>query len=65
MGIVINPIRLHQDQELSGHAAKLMAHACYVFQLGGWRKLRREAEARNDFDMLDDLDRAYERIGLP
>lgn len=65
MGIVINPIRLHQDQELTGRAAKLMAHACYVFQLGGWRKMRREAEARNDFRTLDELDRAYERIGLP
>lgn len=65
MSVVIDPIRLHVDQELTGSAARLMAHACYVFQLGGWKKLRREAEARNDFRMLDELDRAYERIGLP
>ena len=65
MGTVIDPIRLHQDQELTGHAAKLMAHACYVFQLGGWWKLRREAEARNDFRTIDELDRIYTRIGLP
>lgn len=35
-----------------------------VFQLGAWRKRRREAEARNDFDELDRLDRDYERIGM-
>ena len=37
--------------------------AAYVFQLGDWRRRRREAEARNDFDALDRLDREYERIG--
>ena len=62
---MIDPIRLHETQELTGSPARGMAHACYVFQLGGWKKLRREAEARNDFEMLDHLDRAYERIGLP
>lgn len=41
-----------------------MARACYVFQLGAWRARRRIAEARNDFDTLDRLDREYELIGI-
>jgi hypothetical protein len=35
-----------------------------VFQLGDWRRRRREAEARNDFRALDALDQEYERIGM-
>lgn len=42
-----------------------MARACYVFELGNWFRRRREAEARNDFDTLDTLDRQFEMLGLP
>lgn len=41
----------------------LCCRASYVFQLGDWRRRRREAEARNDFEALDRLDYEYERIG--
>lgn len=37
--------------------------ASVTFQLGHWRARRRDAEARNDFDALDRLDREYEMIG--
>lgn len=35
-----------------------------IFQLGDWRRRRREAEERNDFRALDRLDQEYERIGM-
>lgn len=42
---------------------RVCCHASYVFQMGDWRRRRREAEARNDFAALDRLDQEYEMIG--
>ena len=61
--VVIDPVRLHFDSY--GDAGPVMARASYTFQLGAWRARRRIAEAANDFPMLDQLDREYERLGLP
>lgn len=43
---------------------RVCCRAAYVFQMGDWKRRRREAEARNDFDTLDRLDREYEMIGV-
>lgn len=41
----------------------LICKASYRFQMGDWRRRRRDAEARNDFQALDRLDHEYELIG--
>jgi hypothetical protein len=62
---VIDPIKLHHDQELDGDLARVMARAAYQFELGEWRRKWREAEAAGEYEYLDYLDRQYEKIGLP
>lgn len=37
--------------------------ASVTFQMGNWKARHRAAEARNDWDALDRLDREYEMIG--
>jgi hypothetical protein len=67
-GVVIDPFWLdiagRGDIELPKPFYAVVQRASYVFQLGDWKRQRREAEARNDFDALDRLDRAYEMIGV-
>jgi hypothetical protein len=68
-GVVIDPFWV----DIAGRGDKVKFHegfyrACCraspVFQLGDWKRRRRAAEARNDFDALDMLDREYEMIGV-
>ena len=67
-GVVIDPfwvdIAGRGDVEFPPSFYRVCCRASYVFQLGGWRARRRDAEARNDFDALDRLDREYEMIGV-
>ncbi len=66
-GVVIDPFWI----DIAARGALLIPdsfhrtceRASYVFHMGDWRRRRRDAEARNDFDALDRLDREYERIG--
>lgn len=37
----------------------------YAIELGRWRRDWREAEQTQDFERLDRLQLAYERVGLP
>lgn len=60
---VIDPVVRHIMS--SGEAGPIMAHACFVFQMGDWRRRRRIAEAENNYLALDSLDREFELIGLP
>lgn len=66
-GVVIDPfwvdIAGRGDQHFPKDFYRVCCHASYVFQLGDWRRRRRAAEERNDFDALDSLDREYERLG--
>ena len=67
-GTVIDPfwvdIAGRGDVQFPDGFYRVCCRASYVFQLGEWRRKRREAEARNDFDALDRLDREYEMIGV-
>lgn len=67
-GTVIDPfwVDIAGREEVSFPSAfyAVCCRASYVFQMGDWRRRRREAEARNDFDALDRLDREYEMIGV-
>lgn len=67
-GVVIDPFWIdiagRGDVEFHKDFYRVCCHASYVFQLGDWRRRRRDAEARNDFDALDRLDREYEMIGV-
>ena len=63
MGVVIDPRRLHVQS--SGDAGPVIAKACYVFDLGQWRKDWRRAEETKDYDSMDLLDRRYEMLGMP
>lgn len=67
-GTVIDPFWIdiagRDDIDFQKDFYRVCRHASYVFQLGDWRRRRREAEARNDFDALDRLDREYEMIGV-
>lgn len=66
-GIVIDPIWVDYagrgEVEFPKELYRTCCRASYVFQLGEWRRRYRLAAARNDFDMLDRLDREYEMIG--
>jgi hypothetical protein len=66
-GVVIDPfwidIASRSDIEVPASFIRTCERASYIFQLGDWRRRRRDAEARNDFAALDRLDREYERIG--
>jgi hypothetical protein len=65
--VVIDPIWVdlagRDEIEYPKDFYRVCCRASYVFQLGGWKARRRDAEARNDFDALDRLDKEYERIG--
>lgn len=68
-GVVIDPFWIDIAGRSDEHNFKpefyrVCCHASYVFQMGDWRRRRRDAEARNDFHMLDRLDREYEMIGV-
>lgn len=67
-GTVIDPtwvdIAGRGDRTFPAGFYGICCRASYVFQMGDWRRRRREAEARNDFDALDRLDREYEMIGV-
>lgn len=67
-GTVIDPVWVdiagRGDVEFPKDFYRVCCQASPVFQLGDWRRKRREAEARNDFDALDRLDQEYERIGV-
>lgn len=66
-GTVIDPFWIdiagRGDIDFPKDFYQVCCRASYVFQLGGWRARRRDAEARNDFDTLDRLDRECEMIG--
>lgn len=66
-GVVIDPFWIdlagRQEIEFPDAFYGACCRASYMFQLGAWRARRRDAEARNDFAALDQLDREYERIG--
>jgi len=66
---VIDPISLafigEQNREtprMTDNFFSLMCRASSTFMMGDWKRRRREAEARNDFDALDRLDHEYEII---
>lgn len=68
-GVVIDPVWVDQigrdlDVPFDKDFYRVCCQASYVFQLGGWKARRREAEERNDFAALDRLDRQYEMIGV-
>lgn len=66
-GTVIDPFWIdiagRGDVEFPSSFYRTACKASYVFRLGDWRRKRREAEARNDFDALDRLDKEYEMLG--
>lgn len=66
-GTVIDPFWIdiagRGDVQFNPDFYRVCRMASVTFQLGDWRRRRREAEARNDFAALDRLDREYERIG--
>lgn len=67
-GVVIDPfwvdIAGRDDVEFPAGFYRVCSRASYVFRLGDWRRRRRAAEARNDFDALDRLDREYEMLDV-
>lgn len=66
-GVVIDPFWIDIAGRGDHHFPAGFYGACckasYVFRMGDWHRRRRDAEARNDFDALDRLDREYEMIG--
>ena len=67
-GTVIDPfwvdIAGRDDVSFPKDFYRLCCAASYRFQMGDWKRRRRDAEARNDFAALDRLDREYEMIGV-
>ena len=68
-GTVIDPIWLDRATREVDLGIPPMLHAklrlaSITFQLGDWRRKWREAADRNDFAMLDYLDRQFEMIGV-
>lgn len=67
-GVIIDPFWFdlagRGDNTFPDSFYRVCCRASYVFQLGDWRRRRRDAEARNDFEALDRLDREYELIGI-
>lgn len=66
-GVVIDPFWIdiagRGDHHFPPAFYGVCCKASYVFRMGDWHRRRRDAEARNDFDALDRLDREYEMIG--
>lgn len=67
-GSVIDPFWIdiagRGDHHFKPEFYRACCRASAVFQMGSWLRRRREAEARNDFEALDRLDREYEMIGV-
>jgi len=59
MGDVIE-IKLSTDLETSS-----LNKLRYRMELAKWRERWREAEAKNDYRAMDELNRKYEYLGLP
>jgi hypothetical protein len=58
----MNVIHVKLSQDLPTKAQNKLR---YAIELGIWREAWREAEATNDYQWMDYLQRSYERVGLP
>ena len=67
-GTVIDPFWIditgRDDHEFTADFYRTCCRASGIFQLGEWRAKWRAAEARNDFEAMDRLDRQFEMIGV-